>query len=231
MRWSIAATGRGIWCLVCRSPTARCCPGWPVDVARLARAPRHDFNSPAQNERGALTLAGGQALRPLWRPLWRMRRLSRLGRRAASGPTRSVGGLADRGKQGRHLGAGGIAFDGSHLFAATGHTPDAEQWGGADAVIRLTPDLRLRPAPQDFFAPADWRALDPSYAVLGLQQSVAFDLPDGGPGLPAVALNKDGTAYLLDRANLGGIGHPLLVQEVAIPGLHGARLSGAWATT
>ncbi|MFZ0208888.1 MAG: hypothetical protein WAL59_22735 [Roseiarcus sp.] len=83
-------------------------------------------------------------------------------------------------------------------------------------MIRLAPDLLWKPVPEDFFTPADWRKWDPGYVVLAYNNPVAFDLPDGGPGSALLfALNKDGTAYLLDRANLGGTGHQLLVQEVA----------------
>src|SRR5271155_5426832 len=112
---------------------------------------------------------------------------------------------------------GGIAFDGIHLFAAAGHTGDtAEQWNGANAVIRLPLDLRWQPVPEDFFAPADWLQLNYTYLVLAYNNPLAFDLPDGGPGAALLfALDKLGNAYLLDRANLGGIGHPLLVQNVA----------------
>jgi len=112
---------------------------------------------------------------------------------------------------------GGIAFDGRHLFAAVGHTRDtAEQWNGAKAVIRLPPDLRWQPVAQDFFAPADWRMLNAGFFVLAYNNPLVFDLPEGGPGSAlAFALDKLGNAYLLDRANLGGIGRPLLVQNVA----------------
>lgn len=83
-------------------------------------------------------------------------------------------------------------------------------------MIRLAPDLRWRPAPEDFFTPANWQKLDPGYFVLAYNNPLALDLPDGGPGSALLfALDKDGTAYLLDRADLGGIGHPLLKQGVA----------------
>ena len=76
----------------------------------------------------------------------------------------------------------GLAFDGSHLFAATGHTNDVKQWGGANFGDPPGPDLRWQTTPEDFFAPADWQKLDPGYVVLAYNNPLAFDLPDGGPG-------------------------------------------------
>jgi hypothetical protein len=39
-------------------------------------------------------------------------------------------------------------------------------------------------------------------------------LPDGGPGAALLLALGNGKAYLLDRADLGGIGHPLAEQKV-----------------
>jgi len=117
----------------------------------------------------------------------------RLDQPAAFGAWRTLG------SKGGIWAPGGIAYDGSHLFAATGHTPGVKEWTAADSVIRLPPDLHWNPVAEDFFTPADWRKWDPGYVVLAYNNPVAFDLPDGGPGSALLfALNKDGTAYLLD---------------------------------
>ena len=51
---------------------------------------------------------------------------------------------------------------------------------------------------------------------LGGVNPLPFDLPDGGPGTALlIVLAHENTAYLVDRAALGGIGHPLVVQQVA----------------
>jgi hypothetical protein len=55
-----------------------------------------------------------------------------------------------------------------------------------NAVIRPPPDLGWQPAPEDFFEPADWLELNQAYMVLAYNNSVAFDLPDGGPGAALV---------------------------------------------
>ena len=83
-------------------------------------------------------------------------------------------------------------------------------------MIRLGLDLAWQPVPENFFSPADWRKLNMTYLVLAYNNPLVFDLPDGGLGASLMfALDEAGTAYLLDRANLGGIGHPLLAQKVA----------------
>ncbi len=111
---------------------------------------------------------------------------------------------------------GGIAFDGRNLFAATGNTDAAQQWSGGEAIIRLPPDLRWRPDPENFFTPADWRHLDADDADLGGSNPLPIDLPAGQDHAALLlALGKDGKAYLLDRADLGGVGHPLAVATVA----------------
>src|SRR5271166_783663 len=192
-------------------------PGWPVDVASSLGALGMSFNAPAQNERGALTLAGDRLYVPYGGHYGECGDFHgwvvglNLDKPAAFGAWRtSVRG-------GGIWAPGGIAFDGSRLFAAAGHTSGLEQqWSGGNAVIRLALDLRWQPVPEDFFAPADWQKLDMGYLVLAYNNPMTFDLPDGGPGAAVLfALDKNGTAYLLDRANLGGIGHPLLAQKVA----------------
>ena len=191
-------------------------PGWPVDVADALRAVGMSFNAPDQNQRSALTLVGDQIFVPYGSHYGECGDYHgwvvglRLDQPAAFGAWRTLG------SRGGIWATGGIAYDGSHLFAATGHTPGVKEWTAANSVIRLPPDMPGILLPEDFFTPADWRKSDPGYVVLAYNNPVAFDLPDGGPGSALLfALNKDGTAYLLDRANLGGTGHQLLVQEVA----------------
>jgi hypothetical protein len=196
-------------------------PGWPVDVADALGALGMSFNAPAQGERGALTLVGHNLFVPYGGHFYECGDYHgwvvglHLDKPTVYGAWRTSvikGGI---------WAPGGIAFDGSHLFAATGQTPDVEQWNGADSVIRLSPDLRWQASSENYFAPADWQTQDTSYTVLAYNNPLAFDLPDGSPSTALLlTINKDGVAYLLDRANLGGVGHPLLEQEVAIPSVN-----------
>ena len=82
-------------------------------------------------------------------------------------------------------------------------------------MFRLAPDLATPHRPEDFFAPSDWRALDARDADLGGANPLLLTCPRQMAPALVLALGKDGSAYLLDRDNLGGIGGSL-VREVSI---------------
>jgi hypothetical protein len=89
-------------------------------------------------------------------------------------------------------------------------------WSDGEAVFRLMPDLRHTESPRDFFAPADWRALDERDADLGGSNPLPLDVPSGAGSKPLLlALGKDARAYLLDRTNLGGTGGSLASEIVS----------------
>jgi outer membrane protein assembly factor BamB len=97
--------------------------------------------------------------------------------------------------------AAGIAQDGAgNLFVAVGNGQvgrDGRPYDGSDSVVRLSADLTR----QDFFAPTGWRA----------ENDADRDLGSTGPLLVGDYVwiqGKSSTGYLLDRAHLGGIGHP-----------------------
>jgi PQQ enzyme repeat len=108
-------------------------PGWPVDMVDTLHALGMTFNAPAQGERGALTLVGDKLYVPYgghYRECgdyygWVVG-LS-LDHPAAFAAWRTPIKMAGIWTP------GGIAFDGSHLFAAVGHSAYAEdegQWNG-----------------------------------------------------------------------------------------------------
>src|SRR5262249_54015529 len=101
---------------------------------------------------------------------------------------------------------GGIAAVGRELFVATGNTFNTTTFRDGEAVVRLAPDLRRSDDKRDFFAPTNWHDLDDLDADLGGTNPVLLDVPGAnGTQALALALGKDGKAYLLDRNNLGGI--------------------------
>jgi len=73
-------------------------------------------------------------------------------------------------------------------------------------VIRLQPGPVYSNQPKDYFAPSNWLQMDDADADLGGSGPLVVDVPGATPSALVVALGKNGVAYLLDRANLGGIG-------------------------
>jgi hypothetical protein len=178
-------------------------PGWPVDVAAGLAARDMHFEASVQGQRGALALVDGRLYVPFgghWGDCGAYRgwvvglETTRPGVFGAWVTTARKGGIWT---------PAGIAHDGRFLYAATGNTIAAQEWGGGEAIIRLPPDLQWRAGPESFFAPPDWRELDARDADLGGSSALPIDLPDGGAWL--LALGKDGKAYLLDRTALGGV--------------------------
>ncbi len=190
----------------------RVLPGWPIDIAQALAARGLEFAPRAQNQRGALVLAGGRLFVPFGGHFGDCGRYHGwvvgfdLARPALSGA------WSTRAAAGGIWAPGGVAVDGADLFVATGNTEGAAQWGDGEAILRLHGDLGRSSDARDYFAPADWRQLDDADTDLGGTNPLPFDV--GGRRL-LLALGKDGNAYLLDRANLGGIGGALATEPVA----------------
>jgi outer membrane protein assembly factor BamB len=85
-----------------------------------------------------------------------------------------------------------------NLFVATGNG-SSSSFDYGNAVIRLSPDLR----PLAFFAPPDSGALNLSDTDLGSTGPLLL------PGSRVFIAGKSSIGYLLDAANLGGIGNGL----------------------
>jgi outer membrane protein assembly factor BamB len=122
-------------------------------------------------------------------------------------------------------GPGGPASDGSSIYIATGNGSSPASWAGSEAVIRLGLDLSFTKNPMDFYAAPNYGALDSSDTDIDGSGPLLID----AQGLKAVlALGKSGTAYLVDRSNMGGVGASTTSQVK----LSGGPISNAaaWAT-
>jgi hypothetical protein len=178
-------------------------PGWPVDVSAAVSG----FDSSVQEQRSALALVGGNLFVPYGGILdcgsyhgWV------ISVRTAD-PSR-VQAWATDARGGSSWAVGGAASDGTSVYVATGNTVGATTWGGGEAVIRFdaSTGASFSGATEDFFAPADWQALDSGDKDLGSSSPLILDVPGATPPRVVLQWGKPTTAYLLDPANLGGIG-------------------------
>ncbi len=191
-------------------------PGWPVDVeTALATALPAPFVSKAQNQRGALLLQDGILYVPFG------------GHDGDCGNYRgwvvgidvshpqTVSGWATPGLLGGIWAPNGVSSDGASIFATSGNTAGVTSWSGGEAVLRFSRGPVFSGADADFFTPADWLHLDQADLDLGGAAALLVDVPGATPASLIAAMGKDRKVYLLDRSNLGGIGHELLSQVVA----------------
>jgi outer membrane protein assembly factor BamB len=185
--------------------------GWPLEVSAVVKSGTTSFDSSIQNQRGALALLNGVLYVPygahggdcgvyhgwvLGIPIDKPSGVEAFATKAACGGIWAVGGLAS---------------DGTSIFAATGNTRATDVWAHGEAILRLRPavagvPMRFTEAPMDYFAPSDWLALDGGDVDLGGTGPILVDVPGATPEHLVLAHGKNGVVYVLDRDNLGGIG-------------------------
>ncbi len=190
--------------------------GWPVNLSAAATSAGTPFDSLVQNQRGALMLLEGQVFVPFGGHIgdcsdyhgW-------IVGISTTNPTQ-VTAWATRAIAGGVWAPGGISSDGTSIFFATGNTEaDANNfsapgtWQDGEAIFRLSPSLARATATTDYFVPSNWAALDAADSDIGGTNPIVFDVTAATPSGLVIGLGKDGKAYVLDRANLGGISNPL----------------------
>jgi hypothetical protein len=189
-------------------------PGWPVDVSSVTSG-SVTFEPLVQGQRGALALLGGTVYVPYG---------GHFGDCGSyhgwvvgipiSGPG-VPSAWATRAVRGGIWGVGGIASDGVSLYVATGNTSRAKAWSDGEATIRLQPGPIFSGLRADFFAPLNWRSLDLTDRDLGGSGVLLVHVLGATPSQLVVALGKDGNAYLVDQASMGGIGRFVTRQQVS----------------
>src|SRR5438094_2809965 len=180
-------------------------PNWPVDLNVSVPG----FTSNVQNERGGLAIVNGILYVPF------------SGLAGDCGTYRgwvvgipinnpsSVMAWATGAIGGGIWGHSGVASDGTNMFAITGNTFNASTWMGGEAIIRLQAGPIFSGQPTDYWAPTNWQQLDNGDTDLGGVSATLLNVPGATPSQLALALGKDGMAYLLNRNNLGGISAPV----------------------
>lgn len=180
--------------------------GWPVDVSAQVSFGDVTFTSAVQNQRGALIVNKGVLYVPYGGHFGDCGNYRGWVVGVPVNDPSSLLAWASGIRGGGVWAPGGLATDGNFIFAATGNTFGAVSWSGGEAVIRFGPGPVFSGETTDFFTPSNWRTLDAGDVDVGGAGPVLFDLPSATPSALAVALGKNGVAYLLDRNNLGGIG-------------------------
>jgi len=108
---------------------------------------------------------------------------------------------------------GGMSQDtAGNLYAAVGNAASTTTFDYGNAVLRLTPDLKVA----DYWAPSDWAALSRTDADIG---SIA---PIQLPGGLVFQAGKAGVGYLLRLSALGGIGGEVFSAPICKGGAFGA---------
>jgi hypothetical protein len=196
--------------------------GFPIDVSAKITG----FDSPHQSQRGALLLLNNILYVPYGghygdcQPYYGY---------VVGVPLSSPGSLISwhtKAIQGGIWASGGVASDGTSIFAATGNTAGTGgTWGDGEGILKLTSMLTFTGQGTDYFTPSAWATYDATDNDLGTTGPVLFQISGARY---ALALGKDSTLYLLNRDNLGGVGGALSSTVVASGGLYGA---GAVYTT
>jgi hypothetical protein len=191
-------------------------PGWPVNVNAIAKYNGINFTSSIQNQRAALGLVNGVAYVPYSGHFgdcgtyhgWVVGVPINNPAAVTAWATTAIGGGI--------WGHGGVASDGNNMFVVTGNTfSTGGQWSGGEAIVRLQTGPTFTGNPRDFWAPINWLSLDDGDTDLGGCGAVLINVAGATPSQLALALGKDGKAYLCNRNNLGGITAPVASANVA----------------
>ena len=103
----------------------------------------------------------------------------------------------------------------------------APAWGQQESVLKLGLDLAFSGDAADYLTPGDWQMLDKGDTDISGSGPVVLDAPGMAKKL-VLALGKDGNAYLIDPANMGGMGGTIVAQTTVS---HGAiSNAAAWAS-
>lgn len=188
-------------------------PGWPVNVREALASRGVRFIPDVQNQRAALALLDGRVLVGFSGHFGDCGDYHGIVLSVATAATQTASGWATRGDKGGIWAPGGITLADGSAFFTTGNTVGATQWADGEGVFRVGPTVARSSDPRDYYAPANWKALDDADLDMSGVSPLPIDLPDGARRI--VALGKDGDAYLLDRENLGGIGGQIAVVRVA----------------
>jgi hypothetical protein len=172
--------------------------GSPVDLDSAVPG----FVSKVQNQRGALALVDGVLYVPFSGHFGDCGNYAGWVIGVDTTGTRPAAAY-HTGKGGGMWSVSGVASMGGSLFVATGNTIGLTTWNGGEAILRLAPGPAFSGNSTDYYAPADWKALDDADNDIGTSGAFPFDV--GGAHFVAT-MGKNGRLYLANRDDLGGVG-------------------------
>jgi outer membrane protein assembly factor BamB len=195
-----------------RLSDGRVLPGFPIDIAAGLDAWGVRFDPAAQNQRGALAVLNGRIFVPFGGHWGDCSDYHGVVVALTIDRPQVTAAWATRASKGGIWAPAGLSEARGSLYFSTGNTVGARSWGDGEGVFRVRPDLTHSTDPRDFFAPSDWKQLDAD--DLDLSGVTPLPLRLAGNEM-LLAMGKDGNAYLLNRANLGGIGGALATLRAA----------------
>jgi len=189
-------------------------PGFPINVAAALATRGIGFDPVAQDQRGAVALLNGRIFVPFGGHYGDCGDYHGTVVALSLDPPQLLGAWITRASKGGIWAPAGLSEADGSLYFATGNTEGARDWGDGEGVFRVGPDLAHPIGPHDVFAPSNWKQLDDDDLDIGGVTPLPLTLPGSSTPL-LIALGKDGKAYLLDRASLGGIGGALAIHPAA----------------
>jgi hypothetical protein len=201
--------------------------GWPVDVHLTVPG----FDDRVQEDRGALAVVNGIVYVPYSGYFGDCGDYHGTVVGVHIDDPSMVAAWATDAEGGGIWGHSGVASDGTNMFVITGNTftTQGQQWSGGEAIVRLQAGPVFTGNPTDFWAPVLWQSLDANDTDLGGCSAILIDVPGATPSQLALALGKDGNAYLVNRNNLGGVAAPVAELD-NVDGVIRGQSSAAYTT-
>jgi hypothetical protein len=194
--------------------------GWPVILSPTTlTASGVAFNSSNQNQHGALLLANNILYIPFGGHYgdggtyrgW-------IVAINTANPTQVSGWVTIGSNKMGIWGHGGLASDGTNVFAATGNGVDGTHWDTSDSeeVVRIVGMAQFTRNAANVYYPTIWQNMDGADLDFGASTPAYVPLPPGStPPALLVAPAKPGHVYFLDATNLSGGSYPDAGGEVA----------------
>jgi hypothetical protein len=205
--------------------------GWPVDLSGM-KSGGTTFNPAVHNQRGSLSLVNGILYVPYGGYNgdcggyhgWVF---------AIDTATRTTAAWATGGQGEAIWAAGGMASDGTNIFATTGNSTNGiPNHADSEEIVRLT-GMATVDRTTGLFWPGgnDWRNMDQGDADLGASSPVYFEMPGSTPSTLVAAVAKNGMFFVANSKNLGGAGGALISYKATNSGNNdGSSVRTAMAT-